>query len=141
MAERTGISASYISEIETGKRPLTDSFAERVAIALGLNVNELVQRLRARYVPTPPRLSSILSEKTRSESAFTSLHEKIMPFGKTEQSMDDFRQLAVRLLKPVPISEAWDLVRTLTNEAQAGDISSAKSAKALIEILSENQES
>lgn len=41
MAERLGISASYLSQIETGKKPIPDTFVERLRHRIHLSPEEL----------------------------------------------------------------------------------------------------
>lgn len=40
LSSRLGVAASYLSDIETGKRPLTEAFAERIAQELGYEPQE-----------------------------------------------------------------------------------------------------
>lgn len=42
LAEKTGLSASYISEIETGRKEGSISAMKRIAAALGLDLDEVV---------------------------------------------------------------------------------------------------
>jgi transcriptional regulator with XRE-family HTH domain len=46
MAERLKVSASYLSQVESGKKPIPSGFADRAADALGLNSDNR-QELRA----------------------------------------------------------------------------------------------
>lgn len=133
LAGNIGVSASYLSEIETGKRPLTEAFARKVAGALKADPAEFRASL-ASFDSVVREPVSYRSGPLRMPPADITFNH---PFTTPEPNIPDpFRELAEYFVTSMPVNAAWDLVRSLTVTAQSGDLQAARRAKALLEILS-----
>lgn len=127
LAEATGISASYISEIETGKRPMTESFAQRVAEAMRLEYDDFCGRLERAYTPH------------QFDSKPMRIFNEPTPYGapsvSKDESTDKYQALATLLVSQMDVSAAWDLARSLLDSASSGDVKASLSAQALLDLL------
>lgn len=52
MADALEVSASYLSQIESGKKPIPQGFADRVSILMGLDENEAAELRRQATLST-----------------------------------------------------------------------------------------
>ncbi len=68
LAERSGISVSYVSEIENGRKPPSSSVLVRVAEALGLRPSDLLAHAEQRMPATTSRWSADPSRAERRDS-------------------------------------------------------------------------
>jgi len=138
LAERTSISASYISEIETGKRPLTESFAERISAAMSMSFDDLIRQLRGRYIaPATSRKLPGFENLQKSQLSIAAGGPVAVEESTPGYPTSDYRELCVSLVQTMSKPDAWELVRKFTVQAEAGDATAARCAKALINILSE----
>lgn len=127
-----GISQGHISELENGRKNLTEQIAEKIAVGCGMTIDELYREFDERTEAwKPPVFAGIGASVLRDDEAVY----------RVSKPNDEFRELSVSLVKKMPITEAWDLVRQFTVLAQEGDESAARCAKALLDILSEKSQS
>jgi transcriptional regulator with XRE-family HTH domain len=128
-AARIGVAPSYLSELESGKRRVTSQFLGKTAVALELDPEEFTRKLEIiGYEFTP--------ESRETETA--NLRETPLPYSfRTPPPNEPYFYLASHLISAMPRAEAWQLLRKLTDAAEAGDTDAALAAKALITILSE----
>lgn len=122
LANMTGISQGHISELETGRRKLTHALSERIAVAWNITVSQLHEDLDALTSP---------------DSTHPDVAGKKPLGGVNAPPTDEYRDLAIFLVGNMAKPQAWELVRKLSSLAECGSVTAARSARALITILSE----
>lgn len=130
-ATTIGVAPSYLSEIESGKRRLTTQLIGKTALALGKEPDEFTRILQGIHASFTMDLETDSSTTLREEPA------QYYPRQNIPTPSNEHRELSVWLVSIMPKPEAWKLLRTLTDSAEAGDPVAARCAKALLEILSE----
>ena len=134
LATQLGVAASYLSEVETGKRPLTEAFAERISAELSLQPGEFVERMLAAGAD-PPGLRSGMSEdptiyRTRSDPP-------PMPSSPPASSAScaEMEILARWMFRRLTSAERAEALDGLTRQALAGDAEAASAARALLLLI------
>jgi transcriptional regulator with XRE-family HTH domain len=137
LAEKTGISPSYISEIETGKRPFTEAIGARIAEAMGMEFEELTKKLNDRYTPPPRRMLPGFenSPQFTSSSQSSVLREEPHSYTTKTPQASDIESLAVHLIEAMSPDSRADLLRDLTESAISGDHRSSAAARALLLLI------
>ena len=119
---KTGISPSHLSEIENGHKNLTERLADKILSGFHL---------------TADQLSVELCELGRSDDKPDTPSPVVMDDSPQYVIKNDgYKDLAIILVSEMEQEKAWQMVRDLTIKAQSGEIKSARSASALIDILS-----
>lgn len=123
LAETAGISASYLSEIETGRRSLTESIAEKIAGALGL---------------TPPQLLAEVDRLTKAGigPAPRPIREAAPPAYRAA-GFSDAEELAMYFLRTLDRAEVFSLLGRFTEAGSQGDASALASARALLDLVTQ----
>jgi len=127
---QTGIASGHLSELENGRKNLTDALLARICTGFGLEPAALEAELEQAAITWRPPAQSLFS------SPSPILMDETAEYRAPARD-ESFRDLSLFLVASIEQSAAWDMVRELTLKAQAGDSKSARCAKALIEILSE----
>lgn len=132
LATAAHMSPGHLSELEQGKRNLTDSLAERLAGAVNVEMADFMRALSeiAEDLPLP---SNDLSGTKVQDDVISYRAPPRQPSG---QPPDDYRELAALFVKLTPKADAWKMVRDLTDSAEAGDYAAGRCARALINLLS-----
>lgn len=134
LAARLGVAASYLSEVETGKRPLTEGFAERIAAELSLQPGEFVERVIAAGGgfaddAGPPRNVGEEPPPYRVRS------ENLMTPPAASASCAEMEILARWLFRRLNSAERAESLENLTRQALAGDAEAASAARALLLLI------
>lgn len=129
-ASRTGLAASYLSEIETGKRRITPQFLGKVALALGKEPDEftrILENLHPGFTTEPehPENPSIV----REEFAYNT--PRISP----PVPPDDMQMLAEHLVARMAPAERADFLRQMTESAITGDHIASAAARAMLLLI------
>lgn len=124
LAATADVSASYVSEVETGKRNLSKALAGKVAPEFGMELEEFW---------------ATLSEITKTASSGVIREdEKTYHFGGASEKQirrSDAELLAIYFLKRLTKSEAFELIHKFTNQAATGDKDGFALARALLDLL------
>lgn len=131
LASRAGISQSYISEMEGGKRPITDEIGDRIAAAFRISATDLEAEIAALAPPVPSAVGSAYRVAEDPADYLTKARATVLP----NETRSPFELLSRQLIADLPRDKAFDLVRELTNEAEKGDSTAAGRAQALLYIL------
>jgi transcriptional regulator with XRE-family HTH domain len=127
-AAAAGMSQGHLSEIENGRRNLTEALIDRIAESVSLSPADLVDTLSsflsADPVESPPRF-----REDPSPYHYTPHIQPGLP------PPDEYLELATWFVSQLPPSKAWELVRDFTALAENGDLAAARRARALIFIL------
>ena len=132
-AAKVGLSQGYISEIENGKRRLTEEVARRVAKAFGISVSEFEEELELAASPTTGQWEIPTAALTVAEEPGIYRAKARDP---TEMPVPNpHESLARFFVDSMPREKAFALVRELTDQAEHGDLLAASRAQALLYIL------
>jgi transcriptional regulator with XRE-family HTH domain len=126
LSRMTGISQGHISELENGRRNLTEALICRIAEGCSIPVKEL-----------EAELARILEEDAEPASVASGLREMASPYNlpRPTEPPDDMHLLAAWLVGRMAPSEVAGLLRMFTEEAIAGDSSASARARALLLLI------
>lgn len=136
LAIEAGMSQGHLSELETGKRQLTEALTARLATALGMTPDEFLARLNEISLDTASREDALRDSVVQSP---------VTPYriGKPESEAlppdGDAWLLARHFVADLERQNAFDLVHHFTRQAAAGDTSAFRKARALLAILSSSE--
>jgi transcriptional regulator with XRE-family HTH domain len=126
-AAKMSIPASYLSELEKNRRPISEKYLSKIADALGISSNEL-------YTELTTMAPCLESSEVEYHAVPFSLPRMADP-PTYRPPATDFADLATHLVRRMPADTAWKLVADLTEKARLGDHSAITAARALLSIL------
>lgn len=131
-ASKAGVSQSYWSEIESGKRRLNERTVARAAHGFGIGEDALMNEIEGKAGAAPA--GTLLGGASGSGKSFvprTYLSDAPAPL----DTHDDFRGLATAMVSALPRDDAWRLLDRLTEASKHGDTAAMARARALLSIL------
>lgn len=137
VAAKAGFSASYLSELETGIRNLSEGAVAKIAPAFEMDAPELEALLESRLVElrdvSPARPDNLIRSGERSSSK---LHEEPSPRRvMLINAPPDTDALLRHLVADMSRDEMFLLLNKLITAAHGGDASAFGKAKALFELI------
>jgi transcriptional regulator with XRE-family HTH domain len=136
LATRLGVAASYVSEVETGKRPLTEAFAGKICTELGYQPREFVEHV----IAGDPETASVLREDPVPYGSARHTPQMLPPPNPPSASCAEMEILARWFyLRLTPEARASYLAE-LSSKALAGDSEAASAARALLLLIRSNPE-
>jgi len=133
-AGKAGLSQGYISDIENGRRRLTEEVARRVAMAFGLSVAEFEDELERAALPATGQWEICDSPALVGEDP-PAYRAQARPPPESDAALSAHESLARFFVESLPREKAFALVRELTDLAERGDPLAASRAQALLQIL------
>ena len=140
LASAAGISASYLSEIENGKRPLSIPTLRKLARHFGVADEELELTLKrlmgfgesSQIGSFPDETVAVSPPPAASREAAVPYHSRILPNSETP---DDITSLARWFVDSLDREKAFEIVHQMTDNARKGDAKAAGIARALLLLL------
>jgi transcriptional regulator with XRE-family HTH domain len=140
LASAAGISASYLSEIENGKRPVSLPTLRKLARHFGLaeiELEEILKRLNgfgesSQSGSFPDKTAAVSPPPAESREAAVPYHSRIPPNSETP---DDITSLARWFVDSLDREKAFEIVHQMTDNARKGDAKAAGIARALLLLL------
>jgi transcriptional regulator with XRE-family HTH domain len=126
------MSPGHLSELEQGRRNLTDSLVQRIASAVEISVPALLEEIAEISSDLPLPSNEADANKTKDDLT----PYRFTPRFHQGQPPDEYRELAMLLIKSTPKADAWKMLRQLTDAAETGDAAAARCARALLNLLS-----
>ena len=126
-AAMTGMSQGHLSEIETGRRKLTDALVERIAAAVKMQPDDLLDQLDSLSGANADPESIYLRDDTPTYNARVTPPPTLIP-------PDYIHDLAEIMLEEMASSDRAALLRKLTESAIVGDQRASRAARGLLLI-------
>jgi transcriptional regulator with XRE-family HTH domain len=127
LAQQAETSQGYISDIENGKRRLSDTMARKIALAAGMRPEQfeaVLVELAPKFMP-PFEYSFEAQTKLQEDAAIY----------RTRTTPADLEQLGRWWAESLNNDEIRKLIHKFTDEALQGSARSGACARALLEIL------
>lgn len=121
LAARLDISASYLSEIELGRRSMTPRIAQAVSDILQIQPDDI----------PPPECQD---DPIPYQSAKSAAHQSPAS-PPSHPHTTDAEALAIHLLEKIPRPEIFAMIREFTTAAEAGDPAAIQLARATFSLL------